>query len=226
MTEDSEVQRLARLFVDNFEVGNRKAESDIADAVCARFGIDLSSIEQHVRREHLGRARARERLRSQLAQLLSERAGSAAELLSVVARSGASFLQMIDEIYSFLSGFRSTTTGPSDEFRFRVDDMDLGISLSPAFLELVRKLQRSTIWTELGTINDNLLGAFLGVDGDFYGRWPLDLEPGRNPTDCRNLAREMTYLGWLRGELQARVRRDSRWAKPEESLRSVFRETQ
>src|SRR5258707_932071 len=87
--------QLARLFVDTFEIGARKAELDIGDEVCRSFGIALDELEDRYR----GTPTAglddseQQRLRHEVAVMLAERASSSAALMTTVAKSGAKFIQ-------------------------------------------------------------------------------------------------------------------------------------
>src|SRR4051812_26157024 len=111
MASDDDLKRLARLFADAFELGTRKAESDVGDEVCAHFGIALRTLEDNCRsawRRGLSEAKQAE-LRQKVSDLLAESAKSLESLMSVVAQAGAKFLQIVGEIYELLSQSRATT---------------------------------------------------------------------------------------------------------------------
>ncbi len=100
---------LASLFVDTFELGFRKAERDVADEVCAAFGIDLNAFE----RKWEGRDDAQHsRLRADVSEQLASRASSMEQLLQIILQSSADFLHMVREIYDRLASQRATTRGP------------------------------------------------------------------------------------------------------------------
>ena len=223
MRTHEDLTKLADLVVEVFEVGTRKAERDVADEVCSKFGIDLESLEQRLgmTQSAASTAKIRKQLRSDVARSLAERAKTSEALMLAVVDSGASFLKMLDEIYRFLSGFRATTQGTSEEFTFKLGDEDLGITLSPAFFETVRRLQEAIVQVESGTIDDEKLSAFLCTDGDFYGSWPVtDRVAFRTPSG-RNIARDATYLAWLEGELQTLSHPGSRWTPAQRAFEQV-----
>src|SRR5207302_717219 len=99
----------------------------------------------------------------------------------------------------------ATTKRPADEFRFRRKDVDLDLVLSTAFLERVRQVFRAVVQVETGSIDEEKLGGLLGVDGDFYGSWPIRSKDNAVGNETRNLARGVTYLVWLRDELDRRT---------------------
>ncbi|HEY6249164.1 MAG TPA: hypothetical protein VI685_04340, partial [Candidatus Angelobacter sp.] len=101
------------------------------------------------------------------------------------------FVAMLDDIYRCLAQAEATASGNCETFRLRVADVDIGIQLSPAFFERVRSIAKALTTIEMGTIDYDKLSRFLGVDGDFYGSWPLQ------SNNALNVARELTYLPWV-----------------------------
>jgi len=202
----AELLRLASLFVDTFEIGTRKAEQDVGDDICRRFGIALDEVE--MRHRSLWRTTLtdsqRGRLRRDVASLLADRASSPAALMNAVAKAGAKFLEMVNEVYRLLSQHAATSQRPAEQFRFRARDVDLDLVLSSAFVERVRRLYKSVVQVETGTIDEEKLRGLLGIDGDFYGHWPVQQNTHRLAEGSRNLARAITFLAWLRDELDHR----------------------
>jgi len=204
MENDHDLERLARLVADVFELGARKAESDVGDEVCAHFDLDLKRLEGKygaTPRQGLNDAQQKE-LRREVSALLAVSAHSIESLMSIVAQAGAKFLQMVDEIYELLSKSSATTQGASEEFRFRKDDLHIDLTLSDAFVERLRRLVRRLSEIELGEVDEDALRKLLLFDGDFYGSWPLATVGWQKPEGSRNLARGMTYLAWLRDEIE------------------------
>lgn len=192
--DSSELLRLATLVATAFEAGTRKAERDVLDEICNDYGVSLDKLQQSATR-NLGAAlrpnRRMQLVRNAVAGALAGKAGTVEALASTVFRRTKGFVTMLDEIYGCLAKAEATTSGNSETFRLRVADVDIPIQLSPAFFERVRKLINTPTTIEVGNIDTDKLSRFLGVDGDFYGSWPL------KTNNATNVARQLTYLPWL-----------------------------
>lgn len=198
-TTSADLIRLATLVTTVLEAGSRKAERDVIDDLCSDFDIDLPAVEATATRSALMSSTQRSRaIQAKLGMALAERAATVEALATAVLRHTRGFVAMLDEIYRCLATADATVGGNCEAFRLHAGGLDVGIELSPAFFERVRSLVRTLTTIEIGSIDDEKLSRFLGVDGDFYGSWP----PGRENRDhTRNLARELTHLPWLRAAL-------------------------
>lgn len=205
-SDAADVLRLATLVVDTFELGARKAELDVGDELCGRFGIILTQLEDGYRSPSGGplNDEQRRRLREEVARQLAERAQSAAALIDAVARVAAHFLTMVEEIYALLAQHDATADRPAERFQFRRQEGDLGLTLSRAFIERIRVLRSAVIRVEIGSVDEEKLKPFLGTDFDFYGTWPIGQFGAGDPPGARRVARSITYLSWLNDELKAR----------------------
>ena len=72
---DLVLRKLASLFVDAFEIGSRKAERDVGDLVCQKFGFSLEALEQEFR--GIGSAGLTDEQQKQLRERVSEQLASA-----------------------------------------------------------------------------------------------------------------------------------------------------
>jgi hypothetical protein len=190
----SDIMRLATLVASAFEAGSRKAERDVLDEICNDYGLSLDKLEQSATRGLGAALRPNRRIqlvRAAVGGALAGKAGTVEALASTVFRRTKGFIAMLDEIYGCLAKAEATTSGNSETFRLRVADVDIPFQLSPAFFERVRKLIKTLTTIEVGNIDADKLSRFLGVDGDFYGSWPLKSDT------ATNVARQLTYLPWL-----------------------------
>jgi len=224
MGSTHEVRKLAELFVEVFEVGTRKSERDVADEVLEAFGISLKEIEKDIGLKNgiASKAQDRIRLRELIVNRLMEQPLTVEELMNVVAQNTSKFLEMLDVIYDFLSTYDATTGGTSEEFRFKLGDVQLDISLSKAFLETVRKYVESIVQVQVGKIDSDKLMKILGVDGDFYGSWPIrTFSPGEKVEDNRNIARDINCISWLKREVGNRTKTHPEWNAVKQDLQTL-----
>jgi hypothetical protein len=163
-------QRLAALVTDALELGSGKYERDVADDLFRAFGIDLAAVQTRV-----PRLRRKSAFRDEAAAALAAAAPSPEALMAEVVRCGGRFVAMVEEIYALLADHVATSTGSAEQFRLRRDDVDLEITISPAFIERLRELESITRRVSVGRINHDAMRRFVGWDnGAFYGTWPLD----------------------------------------------------
>jgi hypothetical protein len=183
-------QRLAELVTDALELGSGKYERDVADDLFRAFGVDLAQVETQVRPTEANR---KEVLRKAAADALASAAPSAAALMTEVVRCGGRFVGMVEEIYALLADHVATTSGSSEQFVIKRDELDeLEITISPAFIENLSQLQRVIRRVTLGRVDQRALDDLLGWDGgEFYGRWPVDDDHGQRLLDA------VLHLGWL-----------------------------
>lgn len=172
MTSDPGMNRLAALVVDALELGGGKAEHDVAEELFAAFGLDLDAIDAGV-----GHATSDRKLafRKAATEALAGGARSPEALINETVRCGGRFIAMVEEIYRSLAGHAKTTAGSSEQFRFQRDDLDLELTISEAFIERIRRLQRTLRRVVIGQVDEVLLSRFTRWDGgELYGTWPLD----------------------------------------------------
>ena len=172
MTSDPGMNTLAALVVDALELGGGKAEHDVAEELFAAFGVDLDAIDASVGQATSDRKRA---FRKAAAEALAAGARSPEALINETVRCGGRFIAMVEEIYRSLAGHAKTTAGSSEQFRFQRDGLNLELTISEAFVERIRRLQRTLRRVVVGQVDEVLLSRFTGWDGgELYGRWPLD----------------------------------------------------
>ncbi len=224
MCYSKDLLKLAQLFVESFEVGTRKSEWDVADEVFDNFGLSLNEIgkRHHLEKGIAAKNRARKVFRSDAAKELAIASKTKENLLSSVAVSGAAFIQMLSDIYTFLARYSSTTQGSSEEFKFRLGDHELDIPLSESFIETVRRYQRVLLCMDIGSIDLQSLGNFLRIDGDFYGSWPVKNDIFDNAKKSRNVAKNITYLPWLKDEIDKRKNQDQVWEQLSDVLNDAI----
>lgn len=123
--------------------------------------------------------------------------------MNAIIRSGSRFLAMVEEIYARLAAEATTTAGTSETFRLqRAGLNEEGLTISPAFIEQVRRLRRAMSAIQVGRIDDALLDRFLSWDnGGLYGRWPLGQDDGLRLADA------VLHLAWLPDGPAVRVAR-------------------
>lgn len=188
MMSDKETRRrLASLIVEALEVGTGKSERDVIDDLFALFGLDFAALDRKLTQ------RSTALLRASAAEQLADAAPTTAVLLNAVVRCGGRFVAMVEDIYQRLERHAATTTGTSEAFRLRRAGVDEDqLTISPAFLEQVRRLTRRLTTIEVGRIDVLAVGSFVGWDGgELYGRWPPDAANGDR------LADHILSLGWI-----------------------------
>lgn len=213
MAADTAVERLADLVVDALELGTRKGERDVADDLFRAFGLDLDDLVTGSR----SGPRQTERLRRLAAARLVAGVPDAAALMTEVVRCGGRFMGMVAEVYETLAEHRSTTSGPSEEFRFRRDDVRLDLPISPAFIERVRWLSRQLTTVVTGRIDEPAVQQFVGPDnGEFYGSLPEGVFD-----EHRHLSDSAPRLRVVAQFLDAHPDRGASWAPVPEALASA-----
>ena len=170
MATDDITHRLADLVTGALELGSGKYERDVADDLFRGFGLDLVELEKNLPRQNRQAA-----FRHQAAVALADAAATPGALMTEFVRCGGRFVAMVEEIYSLLADHASTSTGAAERFRLRRDDLDVDITISPAFIEHLLELQTIIRRIAVGRIDYAALHEFVIVDnGAFYGRWPLN----------------------------------------------------
>jgi hypothetical protein len=213
MGSSHDVRKLAELFIEIFEIGSRKAEKDVADEVLEAFDIRLNEIEMEIGLKNgiASKAQDRRRLRELIVDKLLERPVTVEALMNVVGQSTSKFIEMLEAIYEFLASYDATTGGTSEEFRFRLGDLQLDISVSKAFIETIRRYVNAIVQVQVGIIHNDKLMKLLNIDGDFYGSWPIRTFTIDNKyEDTRNIARDINYISWLKREIE-RSAKASQW---------------
>lgn len=169
MATDNTTKRLAELVTDVLELGSGKYERDVADDLFDAFGVNLDELHKG-----MPRRRSKTAFPKAAAAALAAAAPSPEALMTEVVRCGGRFVAMVEEIYSLLADHVATTTGSAEHFRLRRDDVNLEITISPAFIERVRELQSVIRRVTIGRIDHKAIADLVGWDnGEFYGLWPL-----------------------------------------------------
>lgn len=160
--------RFAELIVDVLEVGSRKADR-LAGEFFAAFDIDVDAI---VESQPDYSDQARQSTRSLLVDELIDRSSDLQTLVEPFLRCGAAVIEMVEGIYSLLASHPVTVGEPAESFIVR-PDIDIELTISPAFVEELRTVIRTVEPFELGVIDAQLLGRLVMMDsGESYGRWP------------------------------------------------------
>jgi len=207
MTDEELRQNLAGLIVEALEVGTGKHERDVIHEIFDAFNIDFNDLDARIPQKLPGRTRL---LRQRAANRLADAAPTAAALLNEVVRCGGRFIAMLDEVYVRLSQHTATTAGTSETFRLErggVNEQQL--TISPAFIEQVRRLERSVRAIEIGELDEEAIDSFLGWDNRFYGGWPPDADYEHKAP----LADSLLSLNWVTSAVRDRASGDARWAQ-------------
>jgi hypothetical protein len=112
-----------------------------------------------------------------VARALAAAAPTAEVLLNELVRVGGRFMAMVQEVYDLLSRHAVTIGGnqAAEKFRFERGGIDeTRLIISPAFIERWRHVCESVQQVELGWIDEDALRSFVGWDGAFYGRGPVE----------------------------------------------------
>jgi hypothetical protein len=205
MTDRDLRQRLAELIVAALEVGTSKHERDVIDEIFDAFNIDFSGLEARFS------PRMRDRtglLRRRAANRLAEAAPTATDLLNEFVRRGGRFVAMLDEIYARLARHTAAIAGPTETFRLeRAGVAEEYLTISPAFIEQVRRLEQRLGALDIGMIDEAAVGSLLGWDGgELYGRWPV------RDNDGFRLADAVLHLAWITPAVEQYASRDAAWA--------------
>ncbi|GAA0986198.1 hypothetical protein GCM10009555_063110 [Acrocarpospora macrocephala] len=171
MSDQSVRIRLAELIVDALEVGTGKHERDVIHDLFSLFGIDFTALERGNSRH--GTAR----LRAVASADLAAAAPTAEDLLNAVLQCGGRFVAMLEEIYQRLDR-HTASTNANEEIRLRRAGVreDL-FTVSPAFIEQVRRTIERLATIQIGRLDVEAIGRFLGGDGgEYYGVWPPGTE--------------------------------------------------
>ncbi|MEU1241055.1 hypothetical protein ABZ388_11915 [Micromonospora parva] len=196
---------LATLIVDGLEIGTGKQDSGAIGEIFGAFGIDLDAIARPLR----GKADEKRLIRREAARQLAESAPSLSALVSELLRCGGRYTAMVRDIYARLAKHAVTTGGPRT-FRISRDGLDVaGVTISEAFIERIRSLERTVRAVETGTIDEDAVRSFVLWDGGgLYGTWPVDSADGFRLPDA------LLHLAWLRPALQARAEHEPAWSGP------------
>ncbi len=172
MTDNDLLHSLAELIVEALEVGTGKHEPDVIDEIFKAFGVSFSDIVSAVPASMPGRA---ERLRKRAADRLADAAPTPEALISEVVRCGGRFIAMLDEVYRRLARHAATETGTAETFRLQRAGVDEErLTISEAFIERVRDIERVLRTVEIGKVDEAAIGSFMGWDGgELYGTWPV-----------------------------------------------------
>lgn len=183
-------EQLAGVVVEALELGSRKEDATVGDLFAA-FAIEVPELPHGAPR---GDRKGIVRLRRSAAAALADAAPSAGALLSEVIRYGGRFVAMVDDVYRRLARHAATTTGTSEVFSVQRDEVDTGsLTLSPAFLQQVRALERRLREYDVGRIDAEALANFVRWDnGECFGTWPLGARSGVRLPDA------VLLLPWLR----------------------------
>ncbi|MDN5768182.1 MAG: hypothetical protein L0H96_11115 [Humibacillus sp.] len=190
MTDAEQILRLAGLIVEALQVGTRKREWDVLDELFAAFGLELDPTVEHPQTTDAERAEVRVRMANTLAGAVP----STAALLDELLVCGGRFVAMLGEVYERLTVANATTSGGSETFVVKRGDLDeQQLTISPAFIEKVRRLHRTIAQVGIGRLDEEGLARFISADnGELYGRWS-----GEKDTE-RRLADAVLLLPWLR----------------------------
>jgi hypothetical protein len=184
----------------------------VATELFAAFGLDLAQIIANVPQQTKDRKRV---LSAVCAEQLADAAPTAAAIINEVARLGGRFVAMIADIYDRLSRHAATTTGTSTEFRLRRADVDIDLPISQSFIERVRSLLRSLQAVDIGSVDEPMLSAFLGIDGGgFYGDFP----GGDSTQSGIRVADAVLHLNWIGDEIAERAAVDGSWSTVRDRL--------
>lgn len=198
--------RLATVFVEALEVGSGKQESDLVAEFCQEFGVDFVRLE---RRFPPGCPNRASLLRADVAKQLADQAPTASSLFNAVARLGGRYIAMVEETYALLRNHTATTDGTSETFRFTRGDIDEAtLTISPAFLEQIRRLGRVSTSILIGRIDEASLLRFIAPDsGELYGQWPVR----SSSREATRVAEDLLQLRWVEPELARLADRDDRY---------------
>ncbi|MCO5995764.1 hypothetical protein [Actinoallomurus rhizosphaericola] len=218
MSDTEARERLARLIVDALEVGTTKNEQDVIEDLFYSFGLDFATLARQFPRDRFTQQRTT-LLREAAAEQLAGAAPTTAVLLNGVVRLGGRFVSMVEEIYQRLARHTATTTGTSEAFRLRRSDVDESpLTISPAFLEQVRRLTSTLTRIEIGRIDVTAVQSFLGSDnGEFFGTWP--------PRDAsgNRLADRILTLGWIAPAVADQGTSSAMWAEVTDAVATATR---
>jgi hypothetical protein len=216
MIDQENRQRLAAVVVEALEVGTGKNERDVIDDLFDSFGVDFAALDRRFPTQTRDRARM---LRAAAADALAGAAPTATALLNEVVRCGGRFVAMVNDVYQRLARHAATTTGTNQTFRLQRAGVDEDqLTISPAFLERVRRLERRLTTIEIGRIDQAAVQSFLGWDnGELYGRWP----PKANNGD--RLADNLLHLSWLGSAVADRAASSAAWEETAEAAEAATR---
>ncbi|MEV5710285.1 hypothetical protein [Actinoallomurus sp. NPDC052274] len=218
MSDQEARGRLARLIVDALEVGTGKNEQDVIGDLFDSFGLDFATLDRQFPRHRFPQQRTT-LLREAAAEQLAGAAPTTAVLLNGVVRLGGRFVSMVEEIYQRLARHTATTTGTSEAFRLRRSDVDESpLTISPAFLEQVRRLTSTLTRIEIGRIDVTAVQSFLRWDvGRLHGNWP--------PRDAsgNRLADHILALGWIAPAVADQDTSSAMWAEATDAVITATR---
>jgi hypothetical protein len=218
MSDTEARERLARLIVDALEVGTGKNEQDVIEDLFDSFGLDFATLDRQFPRRGFAQQRTT-LLREAAAEQLAGAAPTTAVLLNGVVRLGGRFVSMVEEIYQRLARHTATTTGTSEVFRLRRSDVDESPpTISPAFLEQVRRLTSTLTRIEIGRIDVTAVQSFVGWDnGGLYGTWPPRDGSGNR------LADHILALGWIAPAVADQGTSSAMWAEATDAVVTATR---
>lgn len=176
--------RLARRVVEALELDTPKREWDVTDELFAGFGVAAPERGTAPPEQYLDEAAA----------LLAAAVDRPADLLNAFLRIGGRFLGMLDEVYVFLARHLVTVERADETVRVRRDEVDADvITISPAFLEEVRRLERRVGALLVGHVDHaGVRDLTVADNGEFYGDWRgVPLLDG------------ILHLAWLRDDPRA-----------------------
>jgi hypothetical protein len=169
VTDEETRRELAKLIVTALGIGTgRREEISVIREILEKLDGPIPGNPAKLRPENLARD-------------LASAAPTAEALINVVVAVGGRFIDMVNEVYVRLARHAVTIggKGTAEKIRFQRDGInEQQLTISPAFIERWRELQEATRRTETGWIDESAIESFLGWDGDFYGRWPVDRDDG------------------------------------------------
>jgi hypothetical protein len=182
MPDEELRRRLADLIVNALEVGAGKGESVIVE-IFATFNVDFEALEAAHPVGSVDRART---LRQVAAERLAHAAPTASALVNELVRCGGRFVDMVQEVFGRLARQVTTTSGTSETFRLHRGGVDEeALTISPAFIEQVRRLELSLGAVQVGRTDEGAIRNFLLWDnGELYGTWPRGSDDGRRLPDA------------------------------------------